>query len=173
MKEESETKLLGDLSKVNSELARKILDFIPAPPSPMKIRELAPPPKCERVKKEIKDYENAVNQALKDLRTKFVMDLALVVITILILVLAVIFSNLNGILTSIGLTGTSAYAQAKTAPDTFKAYINDRAKLRNSVNDVNMSYDGCASDDEACCQKVEDAVKQYMKDLTQASTLGK
>jgi hypothetical protein len=88
----------------------------------------------------------------------------------LILVLALIFSNLNGMLALLGLTGTNACAQAKSWQGTVLTHLGDKAKLRNSVDNLKMAYHRCAQDDDAGSQKILDTLDEYFKALGNART---
>ena len=163
-----------DLSKVNSKVAKRVLNRMRSPTlakprKGMMAGEVAEEPsKYDLVENEIKVYEKAVNETLTGLRNKAALDLAVTGITIIFFILAVIFSNLNGILASIGLGGTNAYSQAKSWQGTVLTYWSDRAKLRHSISHLRMMLVGCKRTDDACLQKVDDMANQYFDALNKA-----
>jgi len=158
-----------DLSKVNPRIAGRILGKRTAFVPPVAGRALAPTPKHERIEKQLTDYKDAVNSTLRALLKEASLNSVLTVLTLVILLAAVVWSNLNGILAALGITGTNAFAQAKAWQNTIIAYFKDASKLRTSVSYLQAQYDGCDPNDVKCLDKVASAIDTRFQQLENAS----
>jgi len=175
-----------DLSEVNSRIASKILFLNQKAVAKYPVAEMGrmkfgmrsqtlklpqkSVSKYERTGQQIADYESAVNSTLKDLRKKTILDLTVTGTTVVILVAAVIWSNLSGVLAAVGLGGTNAYAQGKAWQSTVAVYWNDSGTLKQNVDYLKKKYHECASNDDSCLDKVSAMIDESFKGLRKAST---
>lgn len=160
----------ADLSKVNSRLARRILGFEVPIAKPLHIEETAQVYSMyDKVGKQIEFCENAVNSELRDLRNKTILDLGVTGMTVIFFGVALIWSNLNGVIAAAGLGGTNLYAQGKSWQDTVVTYWKDRTNLKIRVDDIKRKYASCTSSDESGLKEVQDLVDAFFRELTSAS----
>jgi len=159
-----------DLSEINPTLASKILrERRVSLPFATK-RGLTAPPKRERVQKQLDDFRDAVNSTLRSLLKISILNSVFSAGTLIILLAAVVWSNLSGILAAVGITGTNAFAQAKAWQNTIIVYLQDASKLRASVQVLQTQYDGCGgSNEDECLDKVSKAIEAKIQQLENAS----
>jgi hypothetical protein len=117
--------------------------------------------------------KNGVKLSLRFLRNKTILDLGITGITFAILGAALIWSNLNGIITAVGLGGTSLYAQAKSWENTVVAYWKDKTNLNMIVYKIKSKYDECTPNNETCLKEVQGLIDKFIEQLISASQSGK
>jgi hypothetical protein len=115
----------------------------------------------ERLSGSIDDYENAVNNVIKnEKKINWGMDIFVVVTTIVLLIVSAVFSNVEGLATTAGVSGVSIVSQVKASADKSKVYNSDATKLRTSVSKLRAALKACSRDDKACLDEVKKKIDE-------------
>lgn len=123
----------------------------------------------EKVELAIKYYEEAVEDALRNLKINAVIDIIYITFFLVLIIVAAIWTDINGFLTTIGITGLSATSKGKEWIGTIKSYFNDTSKLRLSVKKLKTSLFACDKNDEFCLGGVQCLIEQYFDALEEAT----
>lgn len=114
-------------------------------------------------------YKSSVDQALRDLRHPFVLDLLfIVIIPVVLTIVALRFSNVVGFLTTLGVGGISAGERLRRGEIVLKSYWGDCSRLRKSVERLELELQLCTPSDTARLQEIESLLRAYMDALAGA-----
>lgn len=119
-------------------------------------------PEYNKLQEAISLYKSAVNEALSDLRRPFYLDLAVVIIVpIALAIVAFIWSNIAGFLTTLGIGGINAGDRLSRGQTTLKTYWSDCSKLKKSVKRLELELLLCTPTTTARLRNVEKLLKDY------------
>jgi len=111
-------------------------------------------------------YKSSVGEALRDLRHPFVLDLLfIVIIPVGLTIVALIFSNVAGFLTTLGVGGVSAGERLRRGQTVLKSYWGDCSRLRKSMERLQLELLLCTPSDTARLQEIESLLRAYMDTL--------
>lgn len=111
-------------------------------------------------------YKSAADDNLSDLRRPFYLDLAvIVIIPIALAIVAFIWSNIAGLLTTLGIGGINAGDRLRRGQITLKTYWSDRSKLKKSVRRLEFELLLCTPTTKARLQRVENLLRDYFDAL--------
>jgi hypothetical protein len=122
-------------------------------------------PTHEQVGETIRIFKSAVDDVGKERRREFLVTILNIILILALVTLSIIFSNLAGTLTSLGLGGTSAASKASNWSDAAKGYLKDKGKLARTVNKLDHEYALCGPTDTARLEKLADTIKKCYKIL--------
>lgn len=165
--------ILEELKKLNPKTALDILKSKKTIERLIGAPAIRPPPDMhDRLKKAIDEYDRAVEETISRIRQTAALDVAYISVTLILLIAAAIWSNLEGIITSLGLGGLSAASQGKAWVEAIRAYLNDTKKLEISVRHLRSRLDQCPADDMDCLNNVRKLLDEYWEALATASSSG-
>ena len=120
----------------------------------------------KRLVQAIDQYKSTVDEALGELRRPLIIDLAFIVaIPIVLVIIAAIFSNIAGILTTLGLGGINAEERLRRGQTVLKSYWGDRTKLKKTVKRLEFQLLLCDPSNTTELQKIENLLKDYFDAL--------
>ena len=123
-------------------------------------------PQHKRLKKAIFSYKFAVDDALAELRRPFILDsVFIVIIPAALSVIAFIFSNVAGFLTTLGLGGINAEERLRKGQSVLKSYLSERSKLKRSVKRLEIELLLYSPSNTAGLQKLENLLLEYLDAL--------
>jgi hypothetical protein len=122
-----------------------------------------------RVKEAIQIYEGSVVDELKGLKIKVCVDILFIILTFVLIFLAILYSNLAGLLTTLGFGGLTASSQGHIWVSTIKAYINDSSALRRGVRRLKEQLALCGRTDNECLDKVKCSIEKQFDALDKAA----
>ena len=126
-------------------------------------------PMSERLASAINEYEKAVNETIRDLtRANWLIDIAYVAVTVIFVVVAAVWSNVGGIVTTAGVSGITLISQAKASADASKVYNHDATKLRVSVQMLRQELTVCGQE-ATCLESVKNSLKKAFDALSEAT----
>ena len=164
---------LEDLKRVTPKIAEKLnkkLDVQFLLGEVARIPSKSTADQRQRLSDAIDKYEQAVNDTIKRVKQRnLVIDIAVVIITVALTVLAAFFSNVQGLATTAGVSGVTIVSQVKTSADASKTYNSASAKLTNSVKRLRAALDMCEQDDKACLDKVQEDIEKAFDALGEAA----
>jgi hypothetical protein len=118
----------------------------------------------------IDEYEKAANESIKGLtRANWLIDMAYVAVTVALIIVSAIWSNISGIATTSGVSGVTLLSQAKTSADASKVYNQDRNKLQVSVHRLREALKLCDDTDQACLENVKKLIDDAFTALGDAA----
>ena len=123
----------------------------------------------DRVTKAIRIYEDSVTDALKGLKIKAIIDVFFVLLTLILIVLAIFFSNLAGLLTTLGFGGLTVSSQGQAWIAAVKSYINSSSALRRGVNRLKEQIALCDKTDDDCLNNVKCLIQEQFNALDEAA----
>jgi hypothetical protein len=123
----------------------------------------------DRVTEAIRIYQESVNDALGSLKRNAIIDILFISLTAALIILSIFFSNLPGILTTLGLGGVTAYSQGQSWISTLKVYVNDSSALRRGLNRIKEQLALCEKNDTECLNKVKCLIEQQFDALDLAA----
>ena len=97
----------------------------------------------DRISQAIDIYENSVNDAITSLKKNAVVAVIFITITLVFVISAIFWSNLGGLLTTLGLSGITVSSQGQTWIFTIKAYNNDSTTLKRSTSRIKQQFTLC------------------------------
>jgi len=120
----------------------------------------------KRLEQAIGQYKSTVDETLVELRRPLIIDLAfIVVIPVILVIIAAIFSNIAGILTTLGLGGINAEERLRRGQTVLKSYWGDSSKLRKSVKRLEFELLLCEPSNTTELQKIENLLRDYFDAL--------
>ena len=123
-------------------------------------------PQHKRLGEAISLYKSTVDEAIADLRRPFILDLAVIVIIPLVLVIvAAIWSNVAGVLTTLGLGGINAEERLRRGQTVLKSYWGECSKLKKSVRTLEFELQLCSPSNQTGLQKIEELLRAYLDAL--------
>lgn len=100
------------------------------------------------------------------LKRAFFTDLSfIVIIPVVAVILAWIFSNIAGILTTLGVGVINAEERLRRGHTILLKYWSDRSILENTVSILRLELQLCDPSDSNCLDSVEQLVKDYARSL--------
>lgn len=119
-----------------------------------------------RLVQAISVYKLAVDEAHADLRRPFILDLVFIVfIPVALTVVAGVFSNVAGLLTTLGLGGINAEERFRRGQTVLKSYWGECSKLNKSLRRLEFELQLCKPTNTAGLQKIEKRLKAYFDAL--------
>lgn len=119
-----------------------------------------------RIERAIDRYESMVNKGIARLKRAFFADLSFVVIIpIVAVILAGFFSNIAGILTTLGVGAVNAEERLRRGHTILIKYWSDRSALEDTVNILRLELQLCDPSDSNGLDRVEQLVRGYAKSL--------
>lgn len=123
-------------------------------------------PQHKRLAKAIGQYEVVVDDALSDLRRPFILDgVVIVIIPAVLSVIAFIFSNVAGFLTTLGLGGINAEERLRRGQTVLKSYWSERSKLKKTVQRLELELLLCSPSNGAGLKDIEKLLRAYVNAL--------
>ena len=123
-------------------------------------------PHHKRLAKAIGRYELAVDDALGDLSRPFILDgIFIVIIPAALSVIAFIFGNVAGFLTTLSLGGINAEERLRRGQTVLKSYWSERSKLKKSVKRLEIELLLCRPSNTAGLKRIEDLLREYLDAL--------
>lgn len=123
-------------------------------------------PRYNRIEKAVDRYESMVNKCIARLRRAFFVDFSvIIIIPIIAVILAGFFSNIAGILTTLGVGAVNAGEWLRRGHTILLKYWSDRSTLEDTVNILRLELKLCDPSDSGCLDKVEQLVRRYAKSL--------
>ena len=168
------TEYIEDLKRVTPKIAEKLnrkldVQFLLGEAAARALSENTSDQR-QRLGNAIDKYEQAVNDTIKRVKQRNMgIDIGVVIITVVLSVLAAVFSNVEGLATTAGISGVTIVSQVKTSADASKTYNSASAKLTNSVKRLRAALDMCGQDDKACLDKVQEDIKKAFDALEEAA----
>jgi len=163
---------LEDLKKISPKIAKNLnekIDFQSLLETGVRKLGIMPEDQIPRLSNAIDAYEKAVNETIKGAkRRNALIDIAYIIITVVFVVLAAIFSNIGGIAATTVVSGVTLLSQAKASADTSKAYNRDATKLKVSVTELRAELAICKENDKACLDSVKESIKKAFEALREA-----
>jgi hypothetical protein len=126
------------------------------------------PTHYERVGLALSTYRDEVEESIKELRNRLYLSVFNVLVILGLVTAAVFWSNVAGILASLGLGGTNVAAERSNWTKTAKEYMKDKGKLRRIVRRLERKYALCTPADDESLAEVEFGMEKSYDDVDSA-----
>lgn len=122
--------------------------------------------KYDKIAQAIATYKSDTDGARAELRPPLILDLVVIVIIPLSLtIVSAIFSNIAGILTTLGVGGIHAEERFRRGQTVLKSYWGECSRLKKSVKRLEFELLLCRRSDTASLQKIETRLRAYYDEL--------
>lgn len=120
----------------------------------------------DRLREAISQYKSAVDETLSDLRRPLYLDLSvIIIIPIVLVIVAAIWSNIAGVLAVLGIGGINAADRLRRGQTILTTYWGDRSRLKKSVRRLEIELQLCTPRTTTRLQNVEKLLRGYLSAL--------
>jgi hypothetical protein len=125
----------------------------------------------ERLSATIEQYNNAAKTVAKDLlRNNLIVDLLFVAVTIVLIIISAVYTDIESVTTTAGVGGVTFFAQAKNVADHIKLYNQEMTSIKLSVARLRSALSRCDRNDKACLDSVDALIQKAWDTLNRSST---
>ena len=125
----------------------------------------------ERLSATIDQYDIAAKTVVKDLlRNNLVVDLVFVAVTIVLIIISTVYTDVEGVVTTAGVGGVTFFAQAKNVADHLKSYNQEMTTIKLSVTRLRSALSRCDRTDKVCLDSVDALIQKAWDTLNRSST---